>query len=241
MFRSVVAVVAALALTLAFALAVRAGSSPEQLCQKARYFAAAKYSACQQKALGKLFAGDGPIDVIEGPLSNCRVKYTGTWAKLQAVASGTGDTCDSPRYEDNGDGTVFDNLTGLQWEQTTDDGTVHDKDNVYTWSAGSFNADGTAFTGHLATLNSGSCFAGECDWRLPTRAELQTILSEPFRCTTHPCIDQGVFGPTAGHDYWASTADDRAGLAWFVFFGDGYVGLDGEADTVYVRAVRGGL
>jgi hypothetical protein len=40
------------------------------------------------------------------------------------------------RFVDNGDGTVTDTRTGLMWEQKTDDGSIHDKDNVYTWSTG---------------------------------------------------------------------------------------------------------
>ncbi len=44
--------------------------------------------------------------------------------------------------------------TGLMWEKKTDDGTIHDKDNVYTWSTGSpYNPDGTTFFTFLATLN----------------------------------------------------------------------------------------
>lgn len=73
----------------------------------------------------------------------------------------------------------------------------------YTWSAGFAAADGTAFTGLLATLDGGGCFEGQCDWRLPTRAELQTTLSTP--CTTDPCIEQGIFAPTAAGFYWSST------------------------------------
>ena len=128
------------------------------------------------------------------PLSKCRIKYAGAWAKLQAKASGTGTSCDQPRFRVV-DGTVKDNLTGLQWEQKTDDGTVHDKDNGYAWSVAVSDADGPAFTDFLATLN-GTHFAGQCDWRLPTRAELQTILPGPYPCAS-PCIDTALFGPTA--------------------------------------------
>jgi hypothetical protein len=46
----------------------------------------------------------------------------------------------TPRFVDNGDGTVTDNQTGLQWEKkTTAVGSVanladpHDVDNAYTW------------------------------------------------------------------------------------------------------------
>ncbi len=49
------------------------------------------------------------------------------------------------RYRVNGDGAATDYDTGLQWEQKTDDGTVHDKDNTYTWSTLTDAPDGPAF------------------------------------------------------------------------------------------------
>jgi hypothetical protein len=49
----------------------------------------------------------------------------------------------------NGDGTATDYDTGLQWEQKTDDGSVHDKDNTYSWSPTLGPPDGTAFTAFL--------------------------------------------------------------------------------------------
>src|SRR5206468_11819693 len=70
-------------------------------------------------------------------------------------------------YVDNGNGTVTDLNTGLVWEKLSDDGTVHDKDNLYTWA--------DAFTAHVATLN-GMSFAGHTDWRLPNVRELQAIV-----------------------------------------------------------------
>ena len=74
------------------------------------------------------------------------------------------------RFVDNGDGTVTDRETGLQWEQkvTGSDGPnladPHDVDNEYTWSeGGDFTApDGTAFTDFLVKLNGGPSGVGNC-------------------------------------------------------------------------------
>jgi hypothetical protein len=38
------------------------------------------------------------------------------------------------RYADNGDGTISDLNTGLMWEKKSDDGSIHDKDDVHSWS-----------------------------------------------------------------------------------------------------------
>jgi hypothetical protein len=160
------------------------------------------------------------------------------------------------RFVDNGDGTITDSQTGLMWEKKDDSGGVHDKDNLYTWSATFSDPDGTAFVDFLGDLNN--CvddgnwppagvtggFAGHCDWRLPTIMELQSIvdLSAPG-CgppTYDPCIDP-IFGPTASFYYWSSTADALNPYnAWDVNFTNGNVFYGGKDLDFYVRAVRGG-
>ncbi len=216
-----------------------AAPDPEQQCQKGRYATAAQYADCEQRALGRFAAGEHAR--FQQRVSSCRVEYTNAWARLQAKTSGTGASCEAARFVIS-DGTVVDNLTGLQWERKTDDGSVHDRDNAYRWGPGGTGAaDGTVFTDFLATLN-GSCFAGQCDWRLPTHAELQTILSEPYPCATSPCLDQGLFGPTLSDLYWSTTTDvNNAGHAWIVFFGDGIVHTIEKDLALKARAVRGGL
>ena len=233
------------ALLLLVAGTANAKQTPEQKCQKGRYDAAAKYAACQEKLVGKWFGSAITAAVKLSPaLSKCRVKYADAWLKLQKKARDTGAPCDRARFEDNGNGTVTDWLTGLQWEKKTDDDTVHDKDNLYSWSTldgDTTDEDGTAFTTFVATLNAAPCFAGQCGWRLPTLLELQTILLGPYPCTS-PCVDQAVFGPTVADFYWsATTYASNLGYAWFVYFGYGLVGGSNKDVTTSVRAVRAGL
>ena len=215
-------------------------ASPESACQNGRYGAAARYAQCEQRATGKYLAG-GDFEKFNLSISKCRIKYAGTWTKLQTQAAGTGSSCDTARFTTAG-GTATDHLTGLVWEQKTNDASVHDRSMNYTWSAGTTDADGTVFTTFLPALDTGACFAGQCDWRLPTRAELETTLSEPYPCATNPCVDQTVFGPAFGVDMWTSTPDaTNPTQVWRVFLFDGKASLNPKMFGGYVRAVRGGL
>ncbi len=161
------------------------------------------------------------------------------------------------RFVDNGDGTICDHQTGLMWEQKdAEDGVEdlnnpHDLDNSYTWTGDGFGGtapNGTAFTDFLARLNgvaAGSSpseqLAGYSDWRLPTSAELQTLLLEPFPCSISPCIIDPIFAPTAAAAYWSSTSvASSPAVAWGVSFGDGIVFTSGKSNGRRVRAVRGG-
>jgi hypothetical protein len=165
-------------------------------------------------------------------------------------------TC-QPRYVDTGDGTVTDNQTGLVWEKKSAAGTgdVHDVNNTYTWSAtvsSVTDPTGTLYSDFLQQLNglnfSGgtSCFAGHCDWRIPSVGELRSILPAPFPACSSPCTPPDPpFGPTQASDYWSSSsqANGLFGLfaAWYVSFIDGEVGSIGKfADFLSARAVRGG-
>lgn len=237
----------------------KAKATAEQKCQAERAKAAGTYASCQQQAQAKLQTTGFDFTKFEAAASKCRVKYAGTWAKLQAKAGLKGSSCAAARFVANGDGTVTDNLTGLVWEQKANlDDTPnladrHDADNVYTWCVdgnSDFNcdnagaADGTAYTDFLRSLNS-ECLGGQCDWRLPTRDELQTILADPFSgsaCPTPSCID-ATFGPTQAGFYWSATSQaSTPANTWYVTFLGGSVGgISKTSKTVYVRGVRGGL
>ena len=226
---------------------IASGATAEEACQRARYTAAAKYGACEQKTTGSHFGGvDFPV--FAGKVSKCHVRYGQIWAKLQAKAVGSGSTCDQPRFAPSGSGTVVDHLTALEWEQKTDDATIHDKDNTYTWSAAPapfIDADGSAYTTFLASLNTPPCLNGQCDWRLPTRAELQTILlGETYPCTSNPCIDVAVFGPFGplALGTWTSTTYATDPVVVFgIDMGGGGPFTITKDSAVPARAVRGGL
>jgi hypothetical protein len=139
---------------------------------------------------------------------------------------------------------VKDNVTGLIWENKTDDGTIHDKDNRYTWSD-SFGV-GSNTMDFIYALNS-SHFGGYSDWRLPTITELAYIINYSVP-SPGPTIDTGFFSNTAASGYWSSTTSkyvsgniiDSIYNAWGVGFGNGYVANYDKSGSNYVRAVRGG-
>ena len=143
-------------------------------------------------------------------------------------------------YADHGDGTITDRATGLTWEKLSDDGSIHDKDNVYTWT-NAFNK--------VTNLNT-LVFAGNSDWRLPNQDELQSLVK---RANTDPAVD-AVFNTdcaancsvttcscTQSLSYWSSTSLAASpNFAWLVEFFFGVGNLDVKSGNGYVRAVRGG-
>jgi cysteine-rich repeat protein len=145
-------------------------------------------------------------------------------------------------YVDNGDGTITDTNTGLMWEKLSDDGTIHDWDNVYTWD--------DAFAVKVATLNGGGGFAGHRDWRLPNIKELQSIVnyrsfspavSAAFNTGCTPGCIATSCSCTQSFNYWSSSSNANIpSLAWSLIFyhGSDFIAL--KTDDLYVRAVRGG-
>ena len=198
---------------------------------------------CQAIENGRL------LQALPADPAKCQARFDAKLAFLNAQATAAAIAC---RYGVNGDGTATDYDTGLQWERKTDDGTVHDEANLYDWSPTLGRPDGTAFTSFLATLNDGTsrdgittngCFAGHCDWRLPSIGELRAIFdpTAPGCGAGRACIDQAVFGPTIAFFYWSATTDtDLPVFAWGMAFGDGTGEVSGaiKEATLFARGVR---
>ena len=214
--------------------------------------------------VGDLAACDASLTTCDGDLTTCEADLATCQATLplshplvtgQTTSYGTGTDGNlqagaSRVHVDNGDGTITDARTGLMWEKKSDDGTIHDKDNVYTWSASDNLANGTAFTTFLATLNGGGGFAGHTDWRLPNESELLTLqnygsaspsVSAAFNTDcTGGCTVLTCSCTSAASGYWSSTSRQLNGaFAWVVGFSEGHVTYGSKTvPSSVVRAVR---
>lgn len=143
-------------------------------------------------------------------------------------------TAPASRFTDNGDGTVTDQATRLQWKRCAEG---------QSWNGVDQSCIGTA-TRHTwqqaLQLADGATDLGYFDWRLPNVKQLASIVEE---ACYRPSIDLAVFPDTTPYFFWsASPSTDSYLYAWSVFFDSGYVvGRQKDTDDVnHVRLVRGG-
>lgn len=143
----------------------------------------------------------------------------------------------SPRFTDNRNGTVTDNLTGLVWLKNA--------------NAFGSRAWADALT-DCATLNSGekglTDGSVEGDWRLPNVHELQSLIDygrfNPSLCNTAgtgPWTSGDPFTNVQSSYYWSGTTYVSApSYAWYVAVYDGVVSGFVKTLPYYVWPVRGG-
>ena len=140
-----------------------------------------------------------------------------------------------PRFKDNKDGTITDNLTGLIWLKDA-------------------NCFGTR-TWHDALPDCNGLADGQCgltdgskagDWRLPNKRELFSLIHDGY---SHPALSNtaGTRHWTEGDPfnnvlwgYWSSTTHAwDSNFAWAVYIDDGDVYDMPKIVTSYVWPVRG--
>ncbi len=192
------------------------------------------FQRCTDPAPASVFPATGQTSCWDATGAAISCAGTGHDGEVQAGAT--------LAYVDNGDGTITDVNTGLVWEKLSDDGSIHDRDNTYSWT--------NAFAVKIAALNAGGGFAGRTDWRVPNRKELEIILNAEVHNPAVSAIFHTGCVPgstvltgscTRPSYYWSSSsyAYDPT-RAWRVGFDFGAVGAGFKADALYVRGVRGG-
>ena len=139
----------------------------------------------------------------------------------------------NPRFTDNGDGTITDNLTGLMWLK---DGNCF---GGKTWQeALDAVADLNANPGNYSC---GGYTAAYNDWRLPNVNELESLINAEEPNMAVWLNDQGFMNVKSGY-YWSSTTYALATFdAWIVPMDSGDVGLDfKDYHYFYAWPVRAG-
>ncbi len=182
-----------------------------------------------------------------GPLMVVRGEGTGApapvWKTGQTETYGDGDDGDlekgsawpDPRFTDNGDGTVTDNLTDLVWLKKTNTAGAQ-----VNWTTAFTYIDELNASGTMNALDAGDTSNGgthQTDWRLPNRKELFSLLDQS---QLNPAVKSGhPFSDIESEWYWTSSTDDlNTANAWAISMGSGSVSRGPRTDTRYVWAVR---
>ena len=152
-----------------------------------------------------------------------RLPDTGQFTSFTATFGEDNDyTINPPAFMVNGDGTVTDTVTGLQWQQT----------------------DGGEMTVENAALYCDSLtLGGYTDWRLPTPHEAFSILNHQ---ANNPALDTKVFTKTAAEYWWTNAKQVNDATKIWVTNAGGGIGNHPKAETVsaggtkkiHARAVR---
>ena len=145
-------------------------------------------------------------------------------SKLPKPGNQTGETgipWPNPRFNDNGDGTVTDKLTGLMW---TKNGNPYGK---RTWNEAIDWCDAYVYAGHD-------------DWRLPNVKELRSIVnySQGNPSTWLNSSATPFTSVRSGHCWSSSSGAGYSDFAWNARLDRGYVYYLSKASSNYVWPVR---
>lgn len=189
--------------------------------------------------------------VAEGGQTTC---HDGAGAVIACAGTGqdgalqTGVAWPAPRFTDNSNGTVTDNLTGLVWLR--DANCTETVGGVGKGAGYLTRADALTWSNNLGNGNCGltdGSVAGA--WRLPSRMELLSLVDLQFygpalsdTTGTGQWSNGNPFISVQSDGYWSSTAYVASPTAsWCVILSSGYTSYDSWSGSYYVWPVRGGL
>ncbi len=149
----------------------------------------------------------------------------------------SGTKTDGPRFTDNNDGTVTDNLTGLIWLKKANCANTSRPWATALSDVVQLNTDGTMNGNDCGDTSNGG--VQQTDWRLPHWEELISLIEYGRYNPALPA--DHTFTGVQWEDYWSSTSFAyRADAAWHVHLGNGSVNVDLKTYYSYVWPVRGG-
>lgn len=153
----------------------------------------------------------------------------------------------NPRFSDNADGTVTDNLTGLIWlaDASCLDtvGGVDKSSNYLTW------ANALTWSNNLANGKCGLTDSSSVgDWHLPNVQELQSLIAYQY---DSPALsnDAGTgkwandatstFSGVVSGGYWSSSGHSSGTFnVWFVYLSNGFISYANISNNYSVWPVR---
>lgn len=144
-------------------------------------------------------------------------------------------TTPNERFTINGDGTVTDKNTGLQWMRCS---------LGETWNGANCDGERKDYTWQDALIEAKkTSFAGFSDWVLPNVKELASIIEEAcFEPAINPDIfptEVRSFGLLLGQGYWSSTKYEWNFSAHAIYVSFDYDGRFHAHDTgIYKHRVR---
>ncbi|MES0335666.1 MAG: DUF1566 domain-containing protein [Candidatus Magnetobacterium sp. LHC-1] len=137
-----------------------------------------------------------------GTVSLPQTGQTTTYAAGDDGALQKGVAWPSPRFTDNGDQTVTDNLTGLMWTKS-----ANLPIEAKMWNDA---------LNYVSSMNSGGGTYGYTDWRLPNINELES-LANVSQASPDTWLNSQGFTNVQFDFHWSSTTyDSNTSLAWGV-------------------------
>ena len=133
----------------------------------------------------------------------------------------------TPRFTDNGNGTITDQLTALVW--------LKDANcfGLLSWTAALTVT--TNLTGGACGLTDGS-IAGA--WRLPNRKELKSLINWQQSANSAWLNSMGFTNVLADYYWSSSTVANNPPAAWKQNLLNGYMSSDGKLNKAYLLPVR---